>query len=83
MSKSLKKKQGQVVSKTGDKTIKVKIVSKKTHPFYKKIIKVTSFFLVHDHLNQAKLGDIVSFVSCRPISARKTWRLVEVSGESK
>ena len=61
MSKSLKKKQGQVVvSKSGDKTIKVKIVKKKTHPFYKKIIKVTWSFFIGSRSKKIKQKLVIS-----------------------
>jgi len=80
MSKSLQKKQGVVVSKSGDKTIKVTVKTRKRHPFYKKVIQVSWSALVHDENNVANVGDLVNFVSCRPLSAKKTWRLINVSG---
>jgi small subunit ribosomal protein S17 len=80
MSKSLQKKQGVVVCKSGDKTIKVTVKTRKLHPFYKKVIRVSWSALVHDENNVAKVGDLVNFVSCRPISAKKTWRLQSVHG---
>jgi small subunit ribosomal protein S17 len=33
---------------------------------------------VHDEKNVAKVGDVVSFVECRPLSKTKKWRLVSV-----
>ena len=81
MSKSLQQKQGIVVSKSGDKTIKVTVNTRKRHPFYKKVVNVTWSALVHDEKNEAKVGDTVKFVSCRPLSSRKTWRLVSIHGE--
>ena len=82
MSKSLQQKQGVVVSKSGDKTIKVTVKTRKRHPFYKKVINVSWSALVHDEKNEAKVGDQVNFVSCRPLSAKKTWRLVSIHGEN-
>ncbi|MGA0241456.1 MAG: 30S ribosomal protein S17 [Candidatus Marinamargulisbacteria bacterium] len=76
MTQQLKKKQGLVVSKSGDKTIKVSVKTRKRHPFYKKVVNVTWSALVHDEDNSAKVGDSVSFVPCRPLSATKRWRLV-------
>ena len=38
MSKSLQQKQGVVVSKSGDKTIKVTVKTRKRHPFYKRLL---------------------------------------------
>ena len=77
MSKSLQKKRGVVVSKSGDKTVKVSVKTKKRHPFYKKIVNVTWSALVHDEDNSANVGDEVVFVSCRPLSAKKRWRIVK------
>ena len=81
MSKSSQKKQGFVVSKPGDKTIKVSVKSRKQHSFYKKVINVTWSGLVHDENNEAKVGDEVIFCACRPLSAKKSWRLLEILGE--
>ncbi|MEK9726545.1 MAG: 30S ribosomal protein S17 [Candidatus Margulisiibacteriota bacterium] len=80
MSKSLQKKRGVVVSKSGDKTIKVSIQTKKRHPFYKKVVSKTWSALVHDENNTANVGDEVLFVACRPLSAKKRWRVI---GDSK
>ena len=76
MSKSLQKKQGTVVSKSGDKTVKVSVVTRKRHPFYKKIVNKTWSALVHDESNAVNVGDQVTFVACRPLSAKKRWRII-------
>ena len=81
MSKSLQKKKGTVVSKSGDKTVKVSVSYRKQHSFYKKVINVTWSALVHDEKNEASVGDEIVFVSCRPLSSRKSWRLVEIVGK--
>ena len=77
MSKSLQKKSGIVVSKSGDKTVKVSVKTRKRHPFYKKVINVTWSALVHDEENIAKVGDEVTFIACRPLSAKKRWRVLK------
>ena len=82
MSKSLQTKKGVVVSKSGDKTVKVTVKFRKQHSFYKKVINVTWSALVHDEKNQANIGDEVVFVSCRPLSAKKSWRLTEINGKA-
>ena len=76
MAKSLKRTRGVVVSKSGDKTVKVEVRTRKRHPFYKKIVNVTWSALMHDESNTAKVGDGVTFVSCRPLSAKKRWRIL-------
>ena len=72
-----KKKQeivGKVVSAACNKTITIEVVTYKKHPLYKKNVKTTKKYAVHDEENKAKVGDIVKAVSCRPIS--KTKKLV-------
>ena len=69
---------GEVVSNKGDKTIVVAIRTRKTHPIYKKQYPSTKRIMAHDADNNAKLGDKVSIVECRPISAKKRWTLDKV-----
>jgi len=65
---------GKVVSAACNKTITIEVVSYKKHPLYKKNVKTTKKYAVHDEENKAHVGDIVKAVSCRPIS--KTKKLV-------
>ena len=65
---------GKVVSAACNKTITIEVVTYKKHPLYKKNIKTTKKYAVHDEENKAKVGDIVKVVSSRPIS--KTKKLV-------
>ena len=50
---------GEVSSDKGDKTIVVKIQTRKTHPIYKKQYSVTKKFMAHDEKNEAHTGDKV------------------------
>ena len=68
-----------VISKSGDKSITVQIDYKVKHPKYGKYIKRRTKLGVHDEKNQAGVGDVVEIVECRPISKRKSWRLVSVT----
>ncbi|WP_024954073.1 30S ribosomal protein S17 [Sulfurospirillum arcachonense] len=70
--------QGVVVQKTGDKTATVLVERRVMHPKYRKIVKRFKKFLVHDESNQAKAGDVVKAVECRPISKRKSFRLTTI-----
>jgi small subunit ribosomal protein S17 len=70
--------RGRVVSDKMDKTVSVAIERKIKHPVYGKYIKRTTKLLAHDEGNEGKAGDLVSIAECRPISKRKSWRLVEV-----
>lgn len=69
---------GQVTSDKADKTIVVSVVTRKTHPIYKKQYSVTNKFMAHDENNEAKIGDRVLIKEHRPISAKKRWMLVNV-----
>jgi ribosomal protein uS17 len=73
-----KERRGVVVSDKGDKTIAVRIDSAKPHPKYKKIVRRSSKLYAHDERNEAKVGDVVRVVECRPLSAMKRWRLIEI-----
>lgn len=74
---------GKVVSDKMDKTIVVATESLVAHPLYKKQIKITKKFKVHDENNQCKTGDTVKIMETRPLSKDKRWRLVEVLEEAK
>jgi len=67
-----------VVSKSGNKSIKVAIDYKVKHPKYGKYIKRRTKLSVHDEQNQCSVGDTVEIVECRPYSKTKSWRLVKV-----
>lgn len=72
---------GTVVGTKMDKTAVVQIERLSVHPQYRKRIRKTSKFKVHDAENRAKVGDKVEIAECRPISRTKAWRLVRVLEE--
>ncbi len=69
---------GTVSSKSGDKTIVVTVRTRKTHPIYRKQYTVSKKFMAHDEKNIAEVGDKVSIVETRPLSARKRFALENV-----
>lgn len=69
---------GKVVSDKMDKTISVLIYTSVRHPKYKKFVKKTSIFKVHDKNNVAKQGDLVSIYETRALSKTKRWKLIKV-----
>ena len=73
-----KERQGVVVSKSGNKTIVVQVERRKQHPLYRKTIRESRKFHVHDEKNEAGTGDKVRIVETRPLSKRKRWRLVAI-----
>ena len=70
--------RGTVVSDAMDKTITVKVETKKTHPLYGKRVEYSKKFKAHDENNEAHVGDRVEIMETRPLSATKHFRLVKV-----
>ena len=70
--------QGTVVSDKMDKTIVVSVDTFGVHKLYKKRVKKSSKFHVHDENNTAKVGDVVRFMETRPLSKTKKYTLVSV-----
>src|SRR4051812_7291374 len=71
-------KIGQVVSTKMAKTIVVEVSRRVPHPLYKRIVAKRKKFYAHDAEGNAKLGDVVRIVECRPLSKLKRWALAEV-----
>lgn len=69
----MRSKQGVVVSKSGAKTIVVKVDTYKQHPKYKKRYTVSSKFHAHDEKDEYKVGDKVTIYETRPLSRLKRW----------
>ncbi len=83
-NKTLRKTRvGVVVSDKMDKSIVVSIERKVAHPIYKKYFKKTTKLMAHDETNQCAKGDLVKIAECRPLSARKAWRLIEIVEKAK
>ncbi len=69
---------GRVVSERMQKTIAVEIERLIRHPTYGKYIRRTTKLLAHDENGASHEGDLVIITPCRPMSRRKSWRLLEV-----
>ncbi len=74
---------GKVVSDKMQKTIVVAIEELVQHKLYKKAVKRTVKFKVHDENNSAHIGDRVSIMETRPLSKQKRWRLVNIVEKAK
>ncbi|MBI5004094.1 30S ribosomal protein S17 [Candidatus Kaiserbacteria bacterium] len=72
--------EGTVVKAAMKDTATVEVESYVKHPKYKKYMRQSKKFLVHDEGNTAQVGDKVSIRETRPISKRKHFILVK-SGE--
>ncbi len=51
------------------KTIVVAVSRRVPHPLYKRIMKKRKKFYAHDETGDAKMGDIVRIVECRPLES--------------
>ena len=70
--------QGIVISDKMDKTITVQVDTHNPHALYNKRVKTTKKYHVHDEKNSAHIGDVVSFMETRPLSATKRFTLVAI-----
>ena len=73
-----KERVGLIVSDKADKTVTVAVEALVRHPMYKKRVRRSRKFIVHDEANEARVGDTVRIIETRPLSARKRWRLANV-----
>lgn len=73
----MKKLTGLVISMKMPKMAVVLVERLCLHPVYKKRVKRSKKYLVHDEIG-VKLGDKVVIQETRPISKRKKFKVVEV-----
>jgi small subunit ribosomal protein S17 len=78
-----KVREGLVVSDKMDKTIVVSVEDRVKHALYGKVMRRTIKLKAHDENNECGIGDRVSIMETRPLSATKRWRLVEVLEKAK
>jgi len=69
---------GKIVSDRMDKSVVVMVEWRRRHPLYKKLVKQRTKFIVDDHNNSGRTGDVVRIVETRPLSKTKNWRLEEI-----
>lgn len=75
-------REGIVISKKMDKTAVVQVERVFRHPKYFKTVRELKKFLVHDEENKTTIGDKVKIVETRPLSKRKTHRILEIIGKT-
>ena len=68
--------QGVVVTKSGDKTVKVKVSRRMVHPKYKKIVTLSKSYAAHDESNKVQVGETIRIQECRPLSRTKRWEVL-------
>jgi small subunit ribosomal protein S17 len=70
-------KIGTVVSNKMSNTLIVKVIAKRRHPLYKKLITRAKKFKVHSQ-SDIKVGQKVKIVETKPISKDKHFKVLEV-----
>ena len=75
--------QGVVVSDKNAKTIVVLVETHKRHSKYGKRVKYGKKYYAHDENNDAKVGDTVTIMETRKLSATKRWRLVSIDKKAE
>jgi len=78
----LKTRTGIVVGNKMDKTAVVEVQWIKSHGRYKKQIRTSKRFKVHDERNECNVGDKVTIIESRPHSKTKRWRLGKVVSQA-
>ena len=74
---------GVVVSNKMDKTVVIKVERRFSHPVFKKVVKTTKKYKVHDEKNECLEGDLVRIQETRPLSKEKRWRLLGIISRDK
>ena len=74
---------GVVVSNKMDKTVVVKVERRFSHPVFKKVVKTTKKYKVHDEKNECLEGDFIRIQETRPLSKEKRWRLLSIISRDK
>ena len=69
---------GRVVSDKMQETATVLVERRVKHPMYGKIITRSKKYHAHNANNDAKTGDLVQIVECRPMSRTKTWQIAKL-----
>lgn len=73
-----KVRQGVVVSAKMTKSVVVRVERTIRHPIYQKVLKQSKKYMAHNEDGSVKEGDTVRIMECRPLSAHKRWRVIEV-----
>ena len=73
---------GVVASSNSNKTIIVDVTRRIKHKLYKKIIRRTKKYHVHDENNEFNVGDVVSIIESKPISKLNKWKVLTNRGDN-
>ncbi|MDP2600283.1 MAG: 30S ribosomal protein S17 [Deltaproteobacteria bacterium] len=76
--KNTKTKVGVVVSDAMDKTVTVQVERRVMDAEFKKYMSQRKKFLAHDEKEECDVGDVVEICETRPLSKRKSWKVVQI-----
>lgn len=79
---SRQRKTGTVISRAGTKTIIVRVDTYVAHPLYKKRVRTTKRFAVHDERDATPVGSAIVIAETRPLSKTKRWEVIKVIGDT-
>lgn len=68
--------QGTVTSTAMKSTAVVRVDRQVAHEKYGKYFVISKKFKIHDPKAETRVGDVVTFEECRPISRDKRWRFI-------
>jgi small subunit ribosomal protein S17 len=77
-ARAAKSLRGVVSRCSSQQTVKVDVLTLKSHPKYRKVLKLTTTVTVHDENNSAKVGDAVLISPCKPYSKTKSWKISQI-----
>jgi small subunit ribosomal protein S17 len=78
----MKQLTGTIISTKMMKTAVVRVDRSFRHPMYLKIVKRAKNYLAHND-GGAKVGQKVVIRESRPLSRKKRWRIIELTGLTK
>lgn len=78
-----KVREGVVTGAAMEKTIVVEVKRLQRHPLYKRVVRTSKKYKVHDEQSECGVGDRVRISETRPLSKTKRWRLVSVVEKAK
>jgi small subunit ribosomal protein S17 len=76
--KASRTKVGVVVKRKMEKTAVVAVERFFNHGLYRKRVRRTTKFKVHDEKNETQKGDLVLIALTKPLSREKHWRLLKI-----
>lgn len=78
-----KKRVGEVVSDKMNKSRVVVVERTVADPVFGKYVRKKKKYMIHDEENKSVLGDTVEIEETRPLSKRKSWKLLRVVEAAK